>query len=270
MFFAPPEVKSLSRYSDFGSHRTNREFLITFIIALLLHAVIVGIYSMSPREEAMRIPVRVLNIKFSGDSAGEEQPPGGGNPGNAIETLVPGTGQIGLEASRNTGKTGSGSAKNQVIEILDKNAGKKKAARTDDNSSKEQGASKPKKYYRDSELDLERTGKVQGNGSGIAGSAEGDEIVKRYTQEISLLVEQHKNYPAEIIKQGLEGKTLVRIRINRGGHIVYSAIEVSSGNETIDQMALAMVKDTGAMPPFPDTYHEDEIEFLLPVSFILQ
>ena len=265
MFFSPPEVKSLSQYSQFGSHNARTEFLATFTLTVLLHIIIVAIYSMSPREEATKVTVRVLNIKFSGDSAGEDNEPQGGKNTPSSQTGIFG----GANIQNGIATQAAGSDNNQVIEIINKGIAKQRIVKAPDVQKNDtvDTIAKPKKYVREgqSEVDLTRSGNGKGNGSGITGSKEGDEIIERYTQEISLLVEKHKR-----LNQNLDGKTLVRMRVNREGTILFRKIEVSSGNTTIDQAALEMIDTTGKLPAFPEKYPEDEMEFLLPVSFILQ
>ena len=265
MFFAPPEVKSLSRYSQFGSHDAGREFAITLAVTLLLHLVIIGIYSMAPREEIVKIPVRVLNIKFSGDSAGEEDAQEAGSPARPSRD-VPYSSSLSQGVAGVGGKYSTENDKNQVIEIINKGIGKKPLTKQEENNNSP-SSSKPRKYVREgqSEVDIARSGNGKGNGSGITGSRGGEEIVARYTQEISLLVEKHKK-----LNQNLDGKTLLRVRVNRQGNIIFRKIEVSSTNEAIDKAALDMIDDTGKLPFFPEDYPEDEMEFLLPVNFILQ
>ena len=126
---------------------------------------------------------------------------------------------------------------------------------------------KPKRYVRVSDEDS----KNKGNGSGIKGNRTGEEIVRSYEQEISLWIKQHKVYPEALRNQGLEGKAVIRIRINRGGDILYSAIDTSSGNSAIDEAVLAMVKKSSPLPAVPDDYPEaSQLEFLIPASFTLQ
>lgn len=277
MLFAVPEVKSLSKYSEFGSHLDTRDFGLMVAVAVILHIIIIIIYSMSPREQTMIIPVRVLNIKLSGGTGDElEMPPPSSMPGykpgekplniDAMEPLPEKSTQIPAD------KTGQNSKHKPLIEILAKNKEKKQLNKTLETPLKEQESVKPKQYVRENEIThLDKKDNSPGNGSGISGTKEGQEIISHYEQEISLWMANHKNYPEEAKHDRIEGNAVVRIRISRDGHIIYSAIDISSGNAIIDQAVIEMVHNSDPVPHVPDNYPEGkELEFLIPVSFKLK
>ncbi|MEI7669670.1 MAG: energy transducer TonB [Pseudomonadota bacterium] len=265
MFFAPPVVKNLTNYSEFGSHLGNRHFLLTILAAIFIHAAIVIIASWTPSEEPMPIAVRVLNIKFSGNAAENVESPKSitmPDLGNNIQNENP-------EHNVDSQKQASENNKNQIIEILTKSTDKKGHNKTE--SQEKEQKSKPKKYYRESELNSNKSGKEYGNGSGIKGSGDGQEVVSKYEQEISLWMAKYKKYPESAKKSSLEGIAVIRIRINREGHVIYSGIDTSSGIVAIDEAVIAMVRDADPLPRVPDNYPEgSELEFLIPVSFKLQ
>ncbi len=270
MFFRPPEVKSLSQYSEFGSHLHETDFVIMVGLAALLHLIIMGIYSMTPREQPLIIPVRVLNIKLNAGSAEVDMPKESTMPGAKAEAqeeqgdkAVP---QRSLQVTAN--KIYSANKHKPLASILAQDREKRTNEKSLENIlSNAQLLAKPKKYVRES--DLARKG--QGNGTSMSGSKYGLEIVRNYEQEISLWMAKHKTYPEAARQQKIEGNAVVRIRINRDGHIIYSAIDTSSGNGMIDEAALAMVRDSDPVPHVPDNYPEgSELEFLIPVSFRLK
>ena len=277
MLFAPPEVKSLSKYSEFGSHLRNRDFLFMVGLAIVFHIIIVVIYSMEPYEPAMIIPVRVLNIKLNGGGTGiDDLPPPSampgyqGAPGEKVNEERTEFRHEKSEQSKAADKAFSGAKQKPLIEILSQDNEKRKH-RHDEILAKERNFEKPKKYVRDSQLTSLDLGKEGGNGSGMAGVAGGQEIVRNYEQEISLWMAQHKRYPEAARKRGLEGNAVVRIRIDRDGNIIYSTIDVSSGNSTIDQAVMTMVRDSNPVPHVPENYPQgNQLEFLIPVSFRLE
>jgi len=284
MFFAPPEVKSLSKYSEFGSHLGNKDFGIMVGVAVVLHIISLIIYSLAPHEQTMIIPVRVLNIKLNGGSADSNDPdmpapssmPGYQQPEappitlNTIEQQPAPPPPKSLQATAD--KTYANAKHKPLIEILSQNNEKRRASKVDDVPLKEHIFSTPKKYVREAEIThLNTTSKLPGNGSGITGTKEGQEIVSNYEQEISLWMATHKNYPQAAKEARIEGNAIVRIRINRSGHIIYSAIDTSSGNVMIDQAVIEMVHNSDPVPRVPDNYPEGrELEFLIPVSFKLK
>lgn len=280
MFFAPPEVRSLSKYSEFGAHLGNRDFLIMLAIAIALHAISFGIYSLEPHEKTTIVPVRVLNIKLNSGMAGDElqMPPPASMPGaepappslsmqNATVLHLP---EKSLQAAAD--KTYKNNSHKPLIEILTNE--KLKHRKSEENLFKDRNIFvKPKRYVRESELAYldKNESKLQGNGTNIAGSREGKEIATKYEQEISMWVTRHQIYPEAAEKAHIEGKTIVRIRIDRNGHIIYSAIDTSSGSAIIDQAVMQMVRDSDPVPRVPDNYPTGrELEFLIPISFTLK
>lgn len=88
----------------------------------------------------------------------------------------------------------------------------------------------------------------------------------RYTQQISGWIEQHKVIP--ITAQGLKGRTIVRVRIDRTGNVRYYAVEESSGYASLDGAAIDMVRRANPMPAAPPDYPEGNlIEFVIPINF---
>ena len=271
MFFAPPEVKSLSRYSEFGSYLQFKHFMLMVGLAIFLHISFITIYSLMPHEEVTKIPVRVLNIKLDG---GDNE---SFNPQPITPNLQPQINQIGVpvpavaatpEPPPLPANKISHHPEKSIVSILQGDDGKtnKKSDKLSEINS-EMVILKPKRYVRANDND----NKNKGNGSGIKGNRTGDEIVRSYEQEISLWIKQHKIYPESLRNQGLQGRAVVKIRINRAGEILYSAVDTSSGNSAIDEAALAMVKKSNPLPSVPDDYPEaNELEFLIPASFTLQ
>jgi protein TonB len=284
MFFAPPKVKSLSKYSEFGSHLGSRDFLWMVGAAAVLHIIIVAVYSMTPHEQTLIIPVRVLNIKLNGGAVGfnpQPEPVAPAEQKTGVNEERRSAGKIEFQHERplaqaaaadKADKVYSGSKQKPLIEILTQNTEKRKKPGEDVTLKEHDILQKPKKYVRVTEMNTAQpTVKGGGNGSGIAGTSEGREIVRNYEQEISLWMAKHKNYPEEAKQKRIEGSAVVRIRIDRTGHIIYNAIDVSSGNAIIDQAVMAMVHDSDPVPRVPDNYPTgSELEFLIPVSFRLQ
>ncbi len=281
MFFAPPKVKSLSKYSEFGSHIGEKEFLVMVFLAALLHFVFMWIYSMEPRERPMIIPVRVLNIKLDPGSAGLQMPKLSDMPGYVPPPPAP-TPQMGSSFQPHmdvpvheksmrsaTDKIYNNAKHKSLVSILAQD----NTGRTPHNDTgrtlREALAMKPHKYVREGQAGGV-AGNGHGNGTNIEGIKDGLDIVRKYEQEISLWLKKHKDYPVSAQQKGIAGNVVIRLRISREGHVIYSAIDVSSGNVTIDNAALAMVRASDPLPHVPDNYPEGrELEFLIPVSFEL-
>ena len=109
---------------------------------------------------------------------------------------------------------------------------------------------------------------VETRGSEIGNSATSEEALRTYEQLIALWFEQHKTYPAQTSNDNDEGQALLRIRIDRRGNILFYRLEHSTGNKTLDNAVIAMVKQSNPVPPIPPQYTDDnQVEFLLPISF---
>lgn len=113
---------------------------------------------------------------------------------------------------------------------------------------------------------------VSGEGTVLGNSTDNKAQVKvQYEQTISLWIQKFKLYPESARAQGLQGNTVVRIRIDRRGNIRYSALEGTTGYEELDRAALDMVRRANPVPAVPDGYPEqDMFEFLIPVNFALK
>lgn len=278
MLFAPPEVKSLSKYSEFGSHLQSRHFLLMVLAAILLHVAIGAVYSMTPHEIPTIIPVRALNIKLnSGSASGElDIPKAESMPGYKEAESTPQGNILSVRENHEPAPSRPAAHENTVIDkhkqLISILTEEEKNANTV--IPRNHVFQKPKKYIREDEKQIamyDKSGNGHGNGSPSRGSKEGQEIIRNYEQEISLWIKSHPVYPELARRQHLEGNPVVRIRITSDGHIVYNAIETSSGNAIIDQAALDTISRSNPLPRVPSNYPSDEkMEFLIPVSFSLE
>ncbi|OYW13925.1 MAG: hypothetical protein B7X02_01120 [Rhodospirillales bacterium 12-54-5] len=96
-------------------------------------------------------------------------------------------------------------------------------------------------------------------------AAQAAETVRaRYEQQISAWVARH--YPADT--RGLQGRIVVRVRIDRTGNVRYYGVEESSGNAASDNAATDMIRRANPMPAVPDDYPAGSlIDFIIPISF---
>lgn len=282
MFFAPPEVKSLSRYSEFGAHLGPKSFGVMLGIAVFFHAVIITAYAMRPHEKVIKIPVRVLNINLGSQATDfaprEEQP-----TINAGQPVMENSAPVEIKAKSaeqqleeelfgsGTKSHGGGSSK-----VLAPKATKSKKHETPKPAKPEIDASTPKRFVRETPphaatAEAKPTSQFQPSPVQIAANAKPEEIVQRYEQAISLWIGKNKVYPDEAKRNHVEGDAVVRVRINRQGRILYYVIEKSSGNAFIDRAVMNMVRISDPVPAVPEHYPEgDEFEFLVPVSFRLE
>lgn len=135
----------------------------------------------------------------------------------------------------------------------------------------------PKKYIRGSEMAAaaKKGHGKGGNGSNISGVAGGQEVITRYTQVISQWIINHQAMARAACGEAKEvtgacnakGQAVVRLRINRDGHIINNTVEHTSGSELVDQAAIVMVRASDPVPAVPSDYPSDsQLEFLITVQ----
>jgi protein TonB len=106
-----------------------------------------------------------------------------------------------------------------------------------------------------------------GAGHGIigSGSGPGDDYLERVRRWIN----KYKTYPDAARKQKQQGGPMLSIHLQRDGTVLDVQIETSSGFPLLDEAALKAVRDASPVPPFPDSYADQEAEIELPFKFQL-
>jgi periplasmic protein TonB len=297
MFFAPPQVKSLSKYADFGIYLRQKDFLTMLAIATLIHAVIIGIYSMVPHEQVLRIPVRALNIRLgSGKGIVDMPAPPVASPAPASAMPEPVSMPVQEAVTANTttqpheqkpepAKTpvkiqplpkpeelvkSVAAPKHVVYSDLsaERNKHRKRLGKPDNTAASADAntLSTPKQYVRENDLSTE----IPESGGGSASAAGGNDIVESYEQTISNIIKQRYVYPEAARLQNVQGTTAMSIRIDRQGRVLSTWVSTSSGNLQLDQAALDMV-NAAHLPPVPAGYPaSDQMEFVIPITFELK
>jgi protein TonB len=78
-------------------------------------------------------------------------------------------------------------------------------------------------------------------------------------------LQRFKRYPSSA--HGASGTVTVRFALNREGDVVSSAVTKSSGNETLDEEALAILRRASPFPPFPAAKPGAQDSFVGPINF---
>jgi periplasmic protein TonB len=99
-----------------------------------------------------------------------------------------------------------------------------------------------------------------GNGTG---SGSGDDYLDLLRRHLN----RYKKYPEEAIKQKQEGTVLIGFELAHDGTVTKAWIEQSSGNDLLDQAALAMMHDASPVPAVPERYWDKKGPIILPVDF---
>jgi periplasmic protein TonB len=86
-----------------------------------------------------------------------------------------------------------------------------------------------------------------------------------YTSLVYFHLQHFKRYPASA--RGAAGHVVVKFALDRDGDVVSSAVEKSSGNEALDQEALAMLQRAKPFPRFPASTPGSRAWFAAPIVF---
>lgn len=92
----------------------------------------------------------------------------------------------------------------------------------------------------------------------------------RYEQLLVAWLEKHKKYPRRAKRLRIEGEGMLRILINRSGQTQQVSLEQRTGNRLLDKAALAMAKRANPFPPIPQNDPRSQLEFVVPVAFVLR
>lgn len=94
----------------------------------------------------------------------------------------------------------------------------------------------------------------------------------RITWQSALLgrLERFKRYPSEAQRKAQEGVVYVRMTLDRQGNVLTRSIETSSGVQSLDAEALALIDRAQPLPPPPPEIKGDTIELVVPIEFFLK
>ena len=254
-----------------------RYLLLALLAAMCLHMGGIYAWHLMPSTEVMDIPVHALSIKLGdGDPlTPEEQIPlqpendNKNNVESAISKIAHDADpaqQARNNAVMNTMEKAMAGEQNSASKAFDK------ALAVPGSEASGEAAHKPAIARQFVRTNAGQSASAKGTGSILGNSsAKEAEMMSRYEQLISLWIEKFKKYPDEARSQGMQGETVIRIRIDRQGNIRYYILERSTGFEVLDRAAIDMVKLANPVPAVPNDYPQgDLIEFLIPVNFHLQ
>ncbi len=92
----------------------------------------------------------------------------------------------------------------------------------------------------------------------------------QYGQLFRAWLEKHKIYPRHAQRLRIEGEGILRILIDRTGRIQHMILEKRTGNRLLDKAALEMAQRADPFPPIPENDLRRELEFIVPVVFMLR
>jgi len=121
---------------------------------------------------------------------------------------------------------------------------------------------------------VRRSGAAQGIGLGSAVGNSVDpqaEVMRRYTQLISMWINRQKSILNRALKPGMKGNIVIRLRIDRQGNVVQFKLDKATGVPMVDAAAADMIRAANPVPPVPSNYPGGNMfEFLIPVGYTFQ
>jgi len=92
----------------------------------------------------------------------------------------------------------------------------------------------------------------------------------RYEQILVAWLEKYKQYPRRAKRLRIEGEGMLRIVIDRSGQTLKVSLAEPTGNRLLDKAALKMAQRANPFPAMPDNDPRRELEFIVPVAFVLR
>ena len=80
---------------------------------------------------------------------------------------------------------------------------------------------------------------------------------------------EHKDYPAALKKDRIEGVVKVRFTISKSGKVLSAEIAKSSGYPLLDAAGLAVLEKADPVPPIPKLMGREQLTLTLPIEFSL-
>ena len=95
-----------------------------------------------------------------------------------------------------------------------------------------------------------------GAGSGAGGgTSSGPAFAADLLGEVRRRIEAAKRYPQEALRQGIEGRVVVRFRVGAEGKVEAAAVHGSSGSQLLDKASLETVQRAAPFPPVRGWVH---------------
>ena len=96
------------------------------------------------------------------------------------------------------------------------------------------------------------------------------EVWDEYGSNLQKLCERNKQYPAIAIRRGYQGSGKVLVRFSAEGKTNSVSMEVSTGQKSLDDQAIEMVKKSVNELPVPAKFRGREFRISIPVDFKLE
>ena len=91
-----------------------------------------------------------------------------------------------------------------------------------------------------------------------------------FTKELIDIVRLQQYYPQTAVSAGVEGELTIQLKIDKEGNIIAKKVTQHSGSRFLDYAALRMIGKIQSFPRIPNELELDELEFEVPMNFILE
>jgi protein TonB len=99
---------------------------------------------------------------------------------------------------------------------------------------------------------------------------EDSDVWDEYGRNLQRLCERYKQYPVIAIRRGWQGAGKVSVRFSAQGQTTSITIEKSTGQKSLDDQALEMVRKSLGELPVPAKFKGREFKLTIPVDFKLE
>jgi len=113
----------------------------------------------------------------------------------------------------------------------------------------------------------EAVGSLARGGNSIDPVGQGDPGAD-WRNALSAWIEAHKYYPQEAARNGEDGTVVVRVVVDRSGHVNSVELRDRSGSQWLDLAAQAMFRGAH-LPPFPPNTLDPTFTFNLTMHYVL-
>jgi protein TonB len=95
-------------------------------------------------------------------------------------------------------------------------------------------------------------------------------VLDAYARRLSDAAGRNAIYPRRLQNLGIEGTTVVQVRIGRGSKMLDVTVVETSGNRQLDEAAVESMRRTRPLPTVPDGLNGRELVVKIPFRFKLE
>jgi periplasmic protein TonB len=124
----------------------------------------------------------------------------------------------------------------------------------------------PKQNVASSALRQQQAASSRENNGGAAASADPN-VINRYAAQLAAALRNRLRYPDIARRQGVSGVATIRFTMQHSGRIISASLVRGTGNDILDQAALATAAPGTALPSAPDALPQQQLTFTVPLRF---